>query len=176
MQRRLTKRMQATACMASVVSWTLPARRCLIRVVRRCYALTDMKLTRKPALVGLTVLLAALVALYGYRFARAERHRTFDRACGAGDIARVTLLLRLGADPNGVRDATYYSRYAWTVFETTPPLHIAAAGGHTEVVRLLLARGANPDRTAIEQMTAGDFARHEGHVEIARILHEAQSK
>lgn len=135
-----------------------------------------MKLTRKPVLIGLTVFLAALVTLYGYRFARAERHQAFDRACGAGDIARVTLLLRLGADPNGVRDATYYSRYAWTVFETTPPLHLAAAGGHTDVVRLLLARGANPDRRAIEQMTAGDFARHEGHGDIARILYDAQSR
>jgi ankyrin repeat protein len=135
-----------------------------------------MKLTKKCVLIGLSFLGAAVVIAYGYCFARAERHRAFDRACAAGDIARVTWLLRLGADPDGIRDATYYSRYAWAVFETTPPLHLAASGGHADIVRLLLARGANPNQRAVEQMTAADFARHQGHRDIAQILYDAQSK
>ena len=134
-----------------------------------------MKRYKRHFLVGLFALVAVFAVLFGYRFARAERHRQFDRACASGDAGRVALLLRLGADPNGVWDSHYYVRYGWTVFESTPPLHVAASGGHAEVVRLLLASGANPTARAFEQMTARDLARLEGHTNVLQIL-DAQRK
>ena len=135
-----------------------------------------MKVTRRRKLIGSVLIVVLAAGLYGYRIARAERHRALDRACASGDVSRVGLLLRLGADPNGVNDAAFYSRYSWTVFETMPPLHTSAAGGHTNVVRLLLEHGANPGRLSSEQMTAGAIARLKGHSDLARTLDDAQSE
>jgi len=145
-------------------------------IVRRRYEHFTMKLPERPILAALVLAVALCAILYGYRRARAERHQMFEAACAAGDSKRVTLLLRLGADPNGHWDSYYYVRYAWTVFESTPPLHLAASGGHADVVRLLLSHGANPTARAIEQMTARDFARHEGHAEVVQILDDAHHK
>jgi len=133
-----------------------------------------MTLAKKSVLRGLSVAVTAFVVLYGYQLARAERHWAFDRACASGNAERGALLLRLGADPNGTRDAHYYSRYGWTVFETTPPLHLAASRGHTQVVHLLLAHGADSSVRNSESLTAGDCARLGGHADIAQLLATAQ--
>ena len=135
-----------------------------------------MKLTRKPVLIGLCFVVAAFLIPYGYLIFRAERYWEFDRACAIGDTGRVALLLRLGADANGVRDATYYARYHWTVFETARPLHQAASSGHAAVVRLLLANGADPEALNSENSTACDSARIYGHAEVVQLLAPYQHK
>jgi hypothetical protein len=135
-----------------------------------------MKPRKKAILAGICAALLAFLGLYSYRFARAERHWLLDRACATGDASRVELLLRLGADPNGLRDTRYYMNFGWTVFEPTPPLFVAASAGHTEVVRLLLSSGANPAVRAIEEMTPRDVARLEGHTAIVQLIDEAQHK
>lgn len=135
-----------------------------------------MKPRKKTILAGICTVMVAFLALYGYRFARAERYRLLDRACATGDTSRVALLLRLGADPNGLRDTRHYIDYGWTVIEPTPPLFVAASAGHTDVVRLLLASGANPAVRAIEQMTPRDIARLEGHTAVVQLIDEAQLK
>jgi ankyrin repeat protein len=123
-------------------------------------------------MIAVAVAVTFLAALYGYRIARAERHRAFDRACAVGDASQVALLLRLGADPDGIRDARYYSRYGWSVFETTPPLFAASSMGHKDVVALLLASGADPSTCSVDQMTARDAALLAGHSDVVQALDE----
>jgi ankyrin repeat protein len=135
-----------------------------------------MKRFKKPLIASVSIILAAYLAVYGYRVARAQRYWLLDRACAAGDSSRVALLLRLGADPNGRWDTRYYIDYGWSVFEPTPPLFVAASCGRTEVVQLLLASGANPNIRAIEEMTPRDVARLEGHVAVVQAIDNAQRK
>ena len=66
--------------------------------------------------------------------------------------------------------------YGWTVTEPTPPLFVAASAGHTEVVRLLLANGADPAIRAIEEMTPRDIAEFGGHTGVVQLIDESQHK
>ena len=130
---------------------------------------------RKLLVASLLLIVASFVALYGYRLARAERHLLLEQASAVGDSARVALLLRLGADPNGVWDSHYYTTYGWSVFESSRPLHLAASGGHVQTVRLLLAAGASPAARDSEGDTALSTAVRENHPEVVRILSDAGS-
>lgn len=73
----------------------------------------------------------------------------------------VGLLLEEGADP----DATDNGE-RWT------PLMFAAAGGHADVVQTLLDHGADTELTDEDGETARDFARSNGHSEVAQLLEE----
>jgi ankyrin repeat protein len=109
---------------------------------------------------------AAQLALYQHAYAAAalivergadlaERDRTGQQllhaAAEGGDTALVALLLAKGADPNAL---TGPSRIHWVTeanfgmppppVPPTPPLLLAAAAGHTGVMKLLLAAGADP--------------------------------
>jgi ankyrin repeat protein len=78
------------------------------------------------------------------------------------DVAAVKWLLDHGADPN--------ARWAHWDAEVTP-LHLAAWQGHVEVVRLLLAAGA--DAAIRDSKHDGDaigWAEHGGREEVVRIL------
>ena len=77
----------------------------------------------------------------------------------------VEILLEAGADVNTLdrRGAT--------------PLHHAAGEGRGDIVRLLLARGANPSyRDDGWEATPLDWAQHRGGEEVVRILKEAMEK
>jgi len=50
------------------------------------------------------------------------------------------------------------------------PLHEAALGGDAEVVRLLLAAGADPETGNHEGQTPADVARQAGHAAIAEAI------
>ncbi|XP_053348675.1 serine/threonine-protein phosphatase 6 regulatory ankyrin repeat subunit A-like isoform X1 [Clarias gariepinus] len=50
------------------------------------------------------------------------------------------------------------------------PLHLAAAGGHTEVVKALLEAGASAEEEDLEGMTAVHLAARHGHIDILEIL------
>jgi ankyrin repeat protein len=96
-----------------------------------------------------------------------------NRACSSGDTIAVEMLLKAGADPNGVRDyeAFYQSPYAG--IEPSWPINQAAHGGHAKVVRLLLRAGAKAHAPEDEGQTALTIAAEGGHMEVARLLLEA---
>ena len=72
------------------------------------------------------------------------------------EVEVVSRLLHSGTDPNG---------------ENGLPLFWAAREGHTQVVRLLLQAGANPDPNA--KGYALFWAAREGHTQVVRLLLEA---
>jgi len=55
----------------------------------------------------------------------------------------------------------------------TRPLHLAAMGGHTEMVALLLSKDARPDERDEQGRTAAHYAASNGHVEVLRLLRKA---
>jgi len=59
-------------------------------------------------------------------------------AVSAADLSLVSALIEKGGDPNGRKD----DDYSWA------PLHAASAGGHLEIARLLVDRGARIDLKA----------------------------
>jgi ankyrin repeat protein len=95
--------------------------------------------------------------------ARSKRGETpLADAAGRGDLDAVTLLLEKGADVN----ATDYRGY-------TPLMHATQYDRDSpEIIRLLLARGANVNVTA-EGQTPVSIAARRGDTELARLLREA---
>jgi ankyrin repeat protein len=86
------------------------------------------------------------------------------------NVAAVKWLLDHGVDPN--------ARWNHWDGEVTP-LHLAILGKHPEVVRMLLAAGADPSiRDSKHKASATEWAEFFGHKEIVRILaaHEAKGK
>ncbi|EQC46017.1 ankyrin repeat domain-containing protein [Bacteriovorax sp. Seq25_V] len=82
-------------------------------------------------------------------------------ASSGGDINFVKNLLNKGADPN-----VEFNRAKFTL------LMDAAMEGNTELIRLLLAKGARVNDIDNTGMTALLYASREGHTEVVRILIE----
>src|SRR5712671_2900398 len=86
------------------------------------------------------------------------------------NVAAVKWLLDHGVDPNA----------RWNHWDAAvTPLHLAILGRHPEVVRILLAAGADPTiRDTKHKATATEWAEFFGYKEIVRILatHEAKEK
>ena len=85
--------------------------------------------------------------------------------CGSPDpsLDAADLLVDAGADVNGTSD------------QGSTPLHVCAhkgSAGHVAVARYLLARGADPSIKDALSYTPLDFARQDGHTELARLLKE----
>jgi ankyrin repeat protein len=89
-------------------------------------------------------------------------------ACATGDLDRVRELL--DGDPSRVNRVSDYAGY---YVGCGAPIKNAAAGGHLEIVRLLLERGANPNLPE-EGIAPDGHALHSavvrGHIEIVRLL------
>ncbi|MBE7499991.1 MAG: ankyrin repeat domain-containing protein [Verrucomicrobiales bacterium] len=89
-------------------------------------------------------------------------------ACATGDIARVRELL--DRDPALVNRLSDYAGY---YLGCGAPIKNAAAGGHLEIVRLLLERGADPNLPE-EGIAPDGHALHSavvrGHLDIVRLL------
>jgi ankyrin repeat protein len=89
-------------------------------------------------------------------------------ACQIGDLARVKELLE--QDPTLVNRVSEYVTY---YLGSGSPLKNAAAGGHIEIVKLLLARGADPNLRE-ESIAPRGHALYAvaaaGHYEIAKLL------
>ena len=95
---------------------------------------------------------------------KAELNDKFWEAVRQGDLATVTALLDQGADVNAK------FRYGATA------LFKAAERGHTEIVKLLLARGADVTvKDTFYQATAMTWALDNDHVETVRALLEKDS-
>lgn len=86
-------------------------------------------------------------------------------AASQGDIKEVQLLLAQGASPD-----------AEGVDGITTALIGASANGHTEIVQMLLANGADVNQTDSEGRTALRRAIQEGHKETIQILKRAGAK
>jgi ankyrin repeat protein len=108
------------------------------------------------------------------RIGRAELYWLMNRACASGDAIAVEMLLKAGADPNGVKDyaAFHQSRYQFGL-EPSWPINLAAHGGHVEVIRLLLRAGAKPDAPEDEGQIALTIAAERGLLEVVRLLLQA---
>ncbi|MCY3956679.1 MAG: ankyrin repeat domain-containing protein [Chloroflexi bacterium] len=85
------------------------------------------------------------------------------RAALTGDVDRVRDLTR--GEPNLVRAEYWY----------TQPLHFAVREGHAEVVRTLLALGADPSYRRYAHEPLAMVARDRGHEGIARIIEDARA-
>jgi ankyrin repeat protein len=84
-------------------------------------------------------------------------------AADRGDAAMVAVLLDAGADPNAAS-----TRYP-------PPITAASYRGHTEIVRLMLSRGASP-RVVHQDWTPLRAARSGGHDAIVELLRAAGAR
>lgn len=91
-------------------------------------------------------------------------HRTtlLHHVAWEGDLAKAALLLNYGAEIDAVDDE----------FRSTP-LALAAKAGRAEVVRFLLERGANPNKSAAPWATPLAWALRKAHAEIASDLRAA---
>jgi ankyrin repeat protein len=97
----------------------------------------------------------------------AARVSHFFDACAAGDVGQLRQLL--DAEPDLVRAVRPTASHGgWT------GLHEAAKGGHTEAVKLLLARGADPNaREAGDNTYPLHWAAAHTHVQAVRALLDA---
>ncbi|MBK1790028.1 ankyrin repeat domain-containing protein [Persicirhabdus sediminis] len=107
-----------------------------------------------------------------------DRFWLFREACRTGDETGVRILLRLGADVDGINDykefyeAGYVEDTGWGV-EPSWPINQAAWNGHTNIVNILIEEGAMVDNMEGEGNTALINAAFKGHLEIVTILLEA---
>lgn len=115
-------------------------------------------------------LCASAEAAQPARLGSAEFYWLMDRACSYGDELSVRMLLKAGADPSGLRDyEAFVKKYDLGI---EPSLHLtqAAHGGYIEVIRMLLAAGANPNIPEGEGVTALTVAAEAGHLEVVKAL------
>ena len=93
-----------------------------------------------------------------------DRHRALALASQFGHAPIVRLLLEAGVDPSRYNPAGFHAH--------STPLHQAALGGHTEVVRLLVEHGARVNlKDTLWQGTPEGWAKYAGHTGIESYLH-----
>ncbi|KAL3080011.1 hypothetical protein niasHT_034569 [Heterodera trifolii] len=86
-----------------------------------------------------------------------------------GHIKVVELLLKLGADPHETGTVTFDGEQITRV----PPLWAAAAAGHLEVCKQLVARGVNVNQTTNTNSTPLRGACYDGNLDIVKFLVES---
>jgi hypothetical protein len=86
-------------------------------------------------------------------------------AAGEGDTSRVAFLLKFGGSPNAEGPDARYTA-----------LTGAAESGRTDVVKLLLQKGADPFLRDGEGHTPVECARRNEHFEIVRLIEEAERR
>jgi len=80
------------------------------------------------------------------------------QSCSQGRIADVRRLLGDGVNPKGAFDeGSWHSTTdgSWKKYEGKTPLMLACEGGHTEIAALLIAAGAQPERTLMHAARTG---------------------
>lgn len=92
----------------------------------------------------------------------------FGGICGLGHSGLVPLALANGADLE--------ARSSFGRHESMTPLMLAAAGGHREVVELLVEAGADPSARSESGGTAATLAAEAGHPDVAALLRSPRSR
>jgi len=86
-------------------------------------------------------------------------------------LQMVTLLLNSNANVNAVMEAGHADDTRQT------PLHYAAERGNFEIVKLLLAHGANPNvRDNYYRATPMEIAQQKGHYDVVDLLKNVQNR
>jgi hypothetical protein len=97
-----------------------------------------------------------------------DRFLALALASQFGRVGIVRDLLNAGEDPNRYNPPGTHAH--------STPLHQAACGGHIEVVRLLVERGARLDlKDVLWQGTPADWAQHEGRTDTEAYLRAQQA-
>jgi ankyrin repeat protein len=97
------------------------------------------------------------------RASAGDRHRALALAAQHGHASIVARLLDAGEDPNRYNPPALHAH--------STPLHQAAAAGHVDVVRLLVARGARVDiKDTVYHATAREWANHCGQKNVVGVL------
>jgi len=97
-----------------------------------------------------------------------ERHLALALAAQFGRIEVVRQLLDAGQDPSRYNPVGSHAH--------STPLHQAALAGHTQVVRLLVERGARLDmKDLLWNGTPAGWAHHNGHTELEDYLRRLES-
>jgi hypothetical protein len=98
-----------------------------------------------------------------------DRHWALALASQFGHADIVRLLLDAGEDPNRYNPVGGHSH--------STPLHQAAAAGHLELARLLVANGARLDlRDTMWNATPAEWAKHEGKPELEAYLRAQEDR
>lgn len=108
------------------------------------------------------VLLALLPFIAACKDNSDSRQEEFALASYVGDVERMEALIDDGVDVNAA--AGFESH------ETSPPLILAAGGGHTEAVKLLLRHRADPNVAGREGSTPIIAAAAGGHMAVVELL------
>jgi ankyrin repeat protein len=119
---------------------------------RHEWAIVDRILGAGPELDVFEATIVGDAGLVGTLLDAAERERAVEAAAEAGDLP----------DPIDERSTDGFTA-----------LHLAALFGRTDVVRLLLARGADPRALNEDILTAAELADRAGHPEIAATIRAA---
>jgi hypothetical protein len=96
-----------------------------------------------------------------------DRHWAVAMSSQFGYAEIVRMLLDAGEDPNRYNPVGGHSHGT--------PLHHAAGGGHADIVRLLVERGARvAAKDTLWHATPAEWAAHEGKMEVETYLHEQE--
>ena len=104
---------------------------------------------------------------------RGSLYWLLGQSCQNGDEIGVKMLLKAGADVDGVTDYKLLEKTGFGI-EPSWPINRAAGAGHGNIVKLLLANGARVDNPEGDGggYTALTFAVNGGHLDIVKILLE----
>jgi ankyrin repeat protein len=91
-------------------------------------------------------------------------------AVSSGNMACVEMLLKHGAKANGLGVQPGNLRLPMFSERTGTPLQIAASHGYNDIIRLLLAAGADVNARDAEGLTALDLARRSDHPSTVKLL------
>ena len=102
---------------------------------------------------------------------KGELYWLLNRSCCYGDEIGVKMLLNAGADIDGKSDYEVLSKSGFGI-EPSWPINLAAGGGHKNLVKFLLDKGAKVDNPEGDggSYTALTFAVSGGHTEIVKLL------
>ena len=169
------------------VFWLIRARSWRKRVIeQQAYdePIVSQKLRTRLIRVALALVLVVVVFEIRNGMRRGEREANFQflLASAKGNVSDVNHWLSEGASLRvrswsmerfgPARDASKEDAELFEEIREHNALHLAARGGHKEIVELLLSKGANVNEKVdnSEGATALHYAAHEGHKEIVELL------